>query len=773
MARAPRISVILPCYNHAPFVAQAIESVLSQSFSDFELIITDDGSTDGTADEVRSFSDSRISFEALPANRGYSSVLNMSLARARGELVALHCSDDVFLPDKLERQIAVLDANPGLAAVFGKAIFVGKDGQPCPLRNHPYEGVFADDLSDRFSWLQFFFLRGNALCHPTALLRRAVYDEVGGYDPLLVQLQDYDFWIRMSSRHEIRVLDEPLIAFRVLGEGFNTSWPGAKVVRRTAWETRRVLRRYLAFDPALIQRVFGAQFAELGLTPDMPPRAALGLLLAMRAKDVARQALALEFLEEAVAAGDAGIDHSIFHRLVGELDPFNLGAIEAERQAAERLVTAELCGAAAEDRARAAEARSGELERHLMATGDHSAAMEARAGEFERRLVAAEDRAAAMGIHAGELERHLAAAKNHTAAVEARVKELEERAIAAESLARAVTSSTIWRTTASLRSFAERRPAVRLALRWAMRVKPQPALKAPLNGVREETSAGQAEGVTERCQTVPELRAPAAALEPAPAVLLLPEWEYVPEGWRPDDPRVVGWEHPSIVETQLRKWPDFVRAVQSTQPLGVYHEAAQVDSENPVAHNFVLAFAYVLARAAAGRNSLSVLDWGGGVGHYAVIARATLPEVQIDYTVLDLPGLCSAGRTLLPDVRFTSDAEECLSRRYDLIFASGSLQYAADWQGLLRRFANSAERWVFLNRTPFVNGPSFVVVQRPHSAGGYQTEYLSRVFNRDELLSEAAAAGLAIEREFLMPGERVAAVGAPEPFEHRGFLLRP
>jgi putative methyltransferase (TIGR04325 family) len=253
-----------------------------------------------------------------------------------------------------------------------------------------------------------------------------------------------------------------------------------------------------------------------------------------------------------------------------------------------------------------------------------------------------------------------------------------------------------------------------------------------------------------------------------------PEWEYVPEGWRPEDPRIAGWEHPSVAETQLAKWPDFLRAVRGTSPLGVYHEAASIGSEDPAAHNFVLAFAYVLARAAAGRGSISVLDWGGGIGHYAAIARAVLPEIRIEYTVLDLPGACAAGRRVQPEVRFESDAAECLSRRYDLVFASGSLQYAADWRGVLGQFAAVAGRWVFLSRTPFVDGaPSFVVVQRPWSAGGYRTEYLSRVFNRADLLAAAGAVGLTLEREFLMVGERVAAVGAPGPFEYRGFLLRP
>jgi putative methyltransferase (TIGR04325 family) len=272
-----------------------------------------------------------------------------------------------------------------------------------------------------------------------------------------------------------------------------------------------------------------------------------------------------------------------------------------------------------------------------------------------------------------------------------------------------------------------------------------------------------------------EVEAPPSPTPPAPPA----EWEYVPEGWRPDDPRGLGWDHPSVVETQLRKWPDFVAAVRSTRPLGVYHEAAVIDSEHPSAHNFILAFAYVLARAAAaaparpdGTRRLSVLDWGGGLGHYAVIARAVLPEVALDYTVFERPGAAEAGRGLLPDVTFSSDAEACLSRRYDLVFASGSLQYAVDWQGLLRRFAQAAEGWVFLSRTPYVDGTAgFVVVQRPHSAG-YTTDYLSRVFNRGELLAQAEAAGLALDREFLMIWERVEAVGAPAPFEYRGYLFR-
>ena len=168
---------------------------------------------------------------------------------------------------------------------------------------------------------------------------------------------------------------------------------------------------------------------------------------------------------------------------------------------------------------------------------------------------------------------------------------------------------------------------------------------------------------------------------------------------------------------------------------------------------------------------MSVLDWGGGMGHYALIAHAVLPEVAIDYTVMDLPALCAAGRAVLPEVTFETDAEACLGRRYDLVLASGSLQYAEEWRSLLRRLATASSAWVYLTRLPLVQRvETFAVVQRPHWAG-YHTEYIGWVFNRREFLAACGAAGIALEREMLIEQGSLAA-GAPERFTWGGFLLR-
>jgi len=115
---------------------------------------------------------------------------------------------------------------------------------------------------------------------------------------------------------------------------------------------------------------------------------------------------------------------------------------------------------------------------------------------------------------------------------------------------------------------------------------------------------------------------------------------------------------------------------------------------------------------------------------------------------------------------------KALAGRYDLVFVSNSLQYARDWQALLGRLAEAGVGWLFLSHVPLVEAaPAYVVAQRP-SWVGYETEYLSWVFNRAELLSAAAAAGLVLEREFLMVGETYEIAGAPEQCDNGGFLFR-
>jgi len=253
------------------------------------------------------------------------------------------------------------------------------------------------------------------------------------------------------------------------------------------------------------------------------------------------------------------------------------------------------------------------------------------------------------------------------------------------------------------------------------------------------------------------------------------EWEFVPEGWASRAKSDAdGWDVSGVVESYRAGFHRFRAAIGTTSPLGIpqeVHPGQAVRNDVPGSHNLILTYGYVLARAAAGSSRVTVLDWGGGLANYYLLGRALLPEVQLEYHCKELPAIATAGRELLPEVTFHED-DRCLERKYDLVLASGSLQYAEDWEHQLRRFADAATRFVFVARLPVsLEGASFVAMQRPYRYG-YDTEYIGWVFGRTSFLRGAEGAGLRLERE-LIADEGWKAAGAPTATESRSYLFTP
>jgi putative methyltransferase (TIGR04325 family) len=255
------------------------------------------------------------------------------------------------------------------------------------------------------------------------------------------------------------------------------------------------------------------------------------------------------------------------------------------------------------------------------------------------------------------------------------------------------------------------------------------------------------------------------------------EWEYVPEGWslarNEAEPCSRGWNVERVALTYAEHWPAFRSAISGAQPLAVAHELIRdgaVSNTSLVAHNTALTLGYVLARAARSTEALSVLDWGGGLGHQYAIAQSMLPDVQFDWHTRELPAVCRQGRLASPSVSF-HEGDDCLERDYDVVLASSSFQYAEDWRAQLARLRHAARESLLLTRVPLVvSEPSFVVIQRAQ-AYGYDTEYLGWVFNRVELLDEATASGLCLVREFFLQ-EPIDVAGAPERPSHGAFLFQ-
>jgi glycosyltransferase involved in cell wall biosynthesis len=314
----PKISVVMASYNHASFVHQAIESVLSQSYKDIELVITDDGSSDGTAEVIRRVTDPRIRFHALTKNQGACVAVNDAIARSQGEYIAVLNSDDYFLPGKLERQGGFLDAHPEIGAVFGQPQFVDESGRDFYNPSHAFAKVFALENRSRQEWLRHFFYAGNGLCHPTAMVRKACYEKVGVLDPLLMQLPDLDLWVRLCREFEIYILPEKLTGFRILDRERNVSAPTKEKSARCAWETCSVLGHYGSLSEPELRAIFpDAQNA---------PLISSRVFLALEAIKIGKPGyiqFGLSLLRECLRQDSRSFSYVDYFKLVGEIDPFS------------------------------------------------------------------------------------------------------------------------------------------------------------------------------------------------------------------------------------------------------------------------------------------------------------------------------------------------------------------------------------------------------------------------------------------------------------------
>ena len=249
-------------------------------------------------------------------------------------------------------------------------------------------------------------------------------------------------------------------------------------------------------------------------------------------------------------------------------------------------------------------------------------------------------------------------------------------------------------------------------------------------------------------------------------------WSYLPTGWPAPD-SYTGWNGHAVAQTYRDRWPAFREAMKGTGPFGVNHESPSDGSmrrDHVGAELLGITLSYVLARAAHQKSQVRVLDWGGALGHYALVARANLPELELDYHVKELPEVCAVGRELVPDVVF-HDSDDCLDDTYDVVFASGVIEYIYDWQRQLSRLAGAAGQFVYLTRVAVVFGVrSFPCLQRL-TTYGYTGALPFWAISRDELLATAESNGLALVRELMTGEEPVEILGAPEQPIHPGFLF--
>ncbi|MEM8531558.1 MAG: glycosyltransferase [Chloroflexota bacterium] len=257
----PRISIVIPSYNHDRFIDRAIQSALNQTYQDMEILITDDGSNDRSISIIKEFSDPRIQLTCFHTNRGASTAMNHCIKHASGEFIAVLNSDDEFLPDKLAQQVSFLDEHPDIGAVFSYATIIDENNHEVEDEGHFYKRVFVQENRTRFAWLKRFFFQGNCLCHPSVLIRKECYDNVGLYDERLAHVPDLDFWIRLCAMYDIHIIPENLVRFRIHRDETNASGYRPEVIKRSGVEIAQILKNYLSSQ-------ITNHFREIFLTSD-------------------------------------------------------------------------------------------------------------------------------------------------------------------------------------------------------------------------------------------------------------------------------------------------------------------------------------------------------------------------------------------------------------------------------------------------------------------------------------------------------------------------
>lgn len=200
----PRISVAMPVLNGEPYLRSAIDSVLAQTFEDFEFIIVDDGSSDSTVSTIKSYADPRVKLIQQP-HQGIAAALNNAIASAQGEFIARQDADDLSEPERFARQIYFLDSNPGIAVLGTASLLIDSDSRAfsrfMPFTSH-----------DR---LVKELMRGVCpLMHGSILMRRAAVRDAGGYNPAFELLEDVELWLRMSPTRRLSNLRDMLYQYR-------------------------------------------------------------------------------------------------------------------------------------------------------------------------------------------------------------------------------------------------------------------------------------------------------------------------------------------------------------------------------------------------------------------------------------------------------------------------------------------------------------------------------------------------------------------------------
>jgi glycosyltransferase involved in cell wall biosynthesis len=240
----PVVSVVMSVYNGELYLSEAIDSILAQTYTDFEFIIVEDGSTDGTWQMLRAYAsqDSRIVLVQNPRNIGYTCSLNIGLLQAKGTYIARQDADDISMPERLAQQVAVLNGCPAVGLVGSHIDVIDSAGAP-------YAGLDFFSKETENAAIQRQLLFECRLCHGSLMIRRRCLDQVGAYDSELEPAEDYDLWLRLTEIAEVQLVAAPLYRYRYHTQSVSRTRLHQQLHHKALALDRALQRRYGAHPP--------------------------------------------------------------------------------------------------------------------------------------------------------------------------------------------------------------------------------------------------------------------------------------------------------------------------------------------------------------------------------------------------------------------------------------------------------------------------------------------------------------------------------------------